>query len=178
MRKNHNKNELQFFFVFKGVYVTIHQKLEAVIMKINVNSKGVTLVEIIVVVALVALIAAFTIPDYKKSLERSDEKEAINNLTMIWEAMQIHRVKTGNFVTQDLDEVADINQLLRINIIESNVDYSCDFQTGPDRLLCDAVSPDGWVLRFHTLSGTIAGVARGIIYCSSGACPTCPAGGC
>ena len=178
MRKNHNKNELQFFFVFKGVYVTIHQKLEAVIMKININSKGVTLVEIIVVVALVALIAAFTIPDYKKSLERSDEKEAINNLTMIWEAMQIHRVKTGDFVTQDLDEVADINNLLRTNIIESNMDYSCDYNVGPSRLLCDADSPDGWRLRFHTASVPIAGVDRGVIYCANGACPTCPANGC
>jgi len=66
-------------------------------MRLIINNKAVTLMELIVVVVLIGLIAAFTIPDYKKSLQRSDEKEAINNLAMVWEAMKIYRVKTGVF---------------------------------------------------------------------------------
>lgn len=147
-------------------------------MKIYINNRAVTLMEIIVVVALVALIAAFTIPNYKNSLERSDEKEAIQNLTMIWEAMKIYRVKTGDFVTQDLAGVNDINQLLRTNVIESNMDYSCTYNGGASLLVCDADNPSGWGLRFHTKDGIFSGVTRGVIYCSGGSCPTCTPTGC
>ncbi|OGX09021.1 MAG: hypothetical protein A2Y06_02200 [Omnitrophica WOR_2 bacterium GWA2_37_7] len=147
-------------------------------MRLIINNKAVTLMELIVVVVLIGLIAAFTIPDYKKSLQRSDEKEAINNLAMVWEAMKIYRVKTGDFVTQDLAGVADINQLLKINIIESNMDYSCTYNGGASLLVCDADSPDGWGLRFHTSSGVFSGVDRGVIFCYGGSCPTCQATGC
>ena len=49
----------------------------------NTNKKGFTLVEIMIVVAIIGLLAAIGIPSFQKARDNSRSKSCINNLRMI-----------------------------------------------------------------------------------------------
>lgn len=105
-----------------------------------------TFMELLVVVILVGIVAAFAIPSYGRARERVDEREALDNLWMIISAMEIYRVRHEGYPTVDSPEVTGINTTLNLGIIEHNMDYSCD-RARADRYRCDAVSPYGWEIR-------------------------------
>lgn len=166
-------------------------------MKININSNsksfvplekanirkqnfltGFTLMEVIIVVVLISIIAAFAVPNYNKALQKSDEREAIVNLELMWEATKIYRVRTGDYLTVAQPGISDINQTLNTSIIESNMVYSCSVLGGNGSSLgCEADSPDGWGLCFHS-DPLVAGIGAGEIYCYTGGCPSCAAVNC
>jgi len=52
------------------------------------NNKGFTLVEIMIVVAIIALLAAFAIPAFEKSREDARKSACINNLRLLEHAKQ------------------------------------------------------------------------------------------
>ena len=124
--------------------------------------KAVTLMEILLVVVLVGIIAAFGIPSYTKSIERADAREAADNLRMIASAMELYRTEEGGYPV-GLPQVVNINTVLNLNIIEQNMDYNCTTAAG---YTCTAVvSSGGWAIEI---------VAGGDPVCSFGACPPFP----
>lgn len=138
------------------------------------HNNAFTLVELMIVVALIGIIAAFGIPNYSKSQQRVDEKAAENNLKVIASTMEMYKLRDGNLPPEyplgsDMDDVDEINATLSLGVILQNMAYDC---TGDGTIFtCTAVSTYGWEL---DVSETDGGDPR----CSSGACPTCTGGGC
>ncbi len=65
-------------------------------MKINTSRKaGFTLVEIMIVVAIIGLLAAIAIPNFVKARKTSQAKACVNNLRQIDGAIQQWALETG-----------------------------------------------------------------------------------
>jgi prepilin-type N-terminal cleavage/methylation domain-containing protein len=69
-------------------------------MKINTNrASGFTLVEIMIVVAIIGLLAAIAIPNFVKARATSQKNACINNLRQIDGAIQQWALETGALAT-------------------------------------------------------------------------------
>lgn len=70
------------------------------------NRKGFTLVEIMIVVAIIALLAAIAIPSFLKSRTESRKSACINNLRLLDHAKQMWATSTGAYETATPDTTA------------------------------------------------------------------------
>ena len=137
------------------------------------NLKAFTIFELLIVVVLAGMIAGFGIPTYNRARERADEKEAVHNLRVMGEALEIFRVRNdGNPPTVDFPQILDINNNLDLGIIERNVDYSCATDIA-QIYRCTAVSTYGWEI-IYQLGRRFDDRVR----CSVAGCLSCPAVGC
>ena len=64
-------------------------------MMIKMNKKGFTLVEIMIVVAIIGLLAAIAIPNFVKARQKAQAEACIANLRQIEGATQVWAVDTG-----------------------------------------------------------------------------------
>lgn len=88
----------------------------------GIFGKGFTLMELMVVVIIVGVIAAFAIPNYSKSVQKAHERDMLVHLTSIHAANLLYRSYDGDYwdtggADQDL---AAINSTLSINIIANS----------------------------------------------------------
>jgi len=127
-----------------------------------------TLIELMIVVILLGIIAAFGIPNYGKSHDRVNEKTGQYNLSVIDSAMEMYRMRNAGYpnpagvAALDLD---DINTILSLGIIEQNMTYACIDDDDDTTFSCTAAE-GGWTLR-------IADIDDGNVCCSTaGLCPT------
>ena len=153
--------------------------------QINTNDTilAFTLTELMVVVVLIGVIAAFAIPNYEKSMERSLENKAKLDLLAIMSAEEVYFAKYNNYwppppESASLYAVADINSNLGINITEisgpQGITYVCNNESG---YYCRAWHGAKWVL------GTKKDVYNGKPHCvvDPSNCPSCAgwaSGGC
>lgn len=81
--------------------------------------KGFTLMELMVVVIIVGVIAAFAIPNYNKSIQKAHERDMLAQLTSINAANLLYRSYAGKYwyAAGDPQNLAAINSALSINII-------------------------------------------------------------
>lgn len=135
-----------------------------------VNLKAVTLMEILLVVIIVGIMAAFGIPSYNRSVERTQEKTAVANLNMMIEALKLYQVYNGNYPSMSLPQVNDINNALNLNIIGGDIGYNCLAPSTNYQCFAQSVT-FGWGLRFQTAGSFF-------VHCNVGTCPTCTGAGC
>lgn len=64
-------------------------------MMIKIGKKGFTLVEIMIVVAIIGLLAAIAIPNFVRARQRAQAEACVANLRQIEGAMQVFAVDTG-----------------------------------------------------------------------------------
>ena len=96
-------------------------------MKKN-NHKGFTLIELMVVIVILGIIAAYAIPNYGTSITRANQKDAAAQLRAVHAAQNIYRLQNnGNYWLNgtELDE-ADINTALGLNLVAGDVNYGCE----------------------------------------------------
>lgn len=97
------------------------------------TNKGFTIIELLVVVTLIGLIAAFTIPDYSKSINKSHERDLVMQLTTVHGANLIYQAQRGGFWTAvNETNIATINSNLNINLMSldgSTFNYNSDGST-------------------------------------------------
>ena len=63
-------------------------------LKLKTNRGGFTLVEIMIVVAIIALLAAIAVPGFLRARKRSQASKIINDLRMIDSAMDQYAIET------------------------------------------------------------------------------------
>jgi prepilin-type N-terminal cleavage/methylation domain-containing protein len=76
---------------------------------------GFTLVEIMVVVAIIALLAAITIPNLLRASAKSQATTCINNLRQIDTAMQEFALEQGKTTGATVSYPADLTPYIRLN---------------------------------------------------------------
>jgi len=129
--------------------------------------KGFTLLEIMIVVILIIIIAAFGIPGYGKMIRKSHERNAILGLTSINQANSVYEAKTGGYWDSGgLAVLADINTNLSIDLKALDLTYSYNGGAG------SYTATAAWT---GTIPFTV-GVDENPI--SVGANPSCSAGTC
>jgi prepilin-type N-terminal cleavage/methylation domain-containing protein len=76
-------------------------------MMIKMNKKGFTLVEIMIVVAIIGLLAAIAIPNFIRARQTAQKNACIANLKQLQGAIQVWAIDTGaasnaTFTTADI----------------------------------------------------------------------------
>ena len=75
------------------------------------SRKGFTLVELAVVIVIIGVLAAFGVPQFLKSVERSKAAEAFNYLSAVRSAQERYLAKEGAYADNSTSTNLDINQV-------------------------------------------------------------------
>ena len=75
------------------------------------SRKGFTLVELAVVIVIIGVLAAFGVPQFLKSVERSKAAEAFNYLSAVRSAQERYLAKEGAYADSGTSGSLDINQV-------------------------------------------------------------------
>ena len=75
----------------------------------KMNKKGFTLVEIMIVVAIIGLLAAIGIPSFTKARSNSQEKSCVNNLRMLDSAKEQWAMETNQAPGADEPATTDLD---------------------------------------------------------------------
>jgi prepilin-type N-terminal cleavage/methylation domain-containing protein len=81
----------------------------------KVGLGGFTLVEIMIVVAIIGLLAAIAIPNFVKARSTSQANACINNLRQIDGAIQEFAIETGKKVGDSINYPGDLLPYLKLN---------------------------------------------------------------
>ncbi len=68
-------------------------------MKTRKWRKGLTLIEIVVVLAIISLILSFAVPNMINARKRAQANTCVNNLKLLYEAGQVYRIDEGEAVS-------------------------------------------------------------------------------
>ena len=134
------------------------------------NIKSFTLTEIIIVVVLIGILAAFSLPKYVKVFSRADERTGKANLMAMRTSMEFYILNQDTDPDPNWGNLNAINNALNLNISDVQMtSYGCWILDDGDANTCRAVHPQGWNLHFHDEH------SGGLIHCQAGtACPSCP----
>ena len=80
--------------------------------KLHTKHAGFTLVEIMIVVAIIALLAAIAVPGFLRARKRSQASKILNDLRLIDGAVDQYSIETGR-KTNDVVNVADWTNYLK-----------------------------------------------------------------
>lgn len=140
------------------------------------KNQAVTLMELIIVIIIIALIAGFTYPNYRKAVEKGYERNAVVQMQAINGAMTYYKAQAGVYPDgATMSDLTSINTVLGLNIVANNMTYSCVTATysGPGPGFdCEAASGFGWEIHVST------NPLRLYPYCLDASCPTCTTAGC
>jgi prepilin-type N-terminal cleavage/methylation domain-containing protein len=75
------------------------------------SRKGFTLVELAVVIVIIGVLAAFGVPQFLKSVERSKAAEAFNYLSAVRSAQERYLAKEGTYACSSDSAKLDITQV-------------------------------------------------------------------
>ncbi len=93
------------------------------------KAKGFTIVELLLVVAIIITLALIAIPNYTRSKGRSMQKEGIVNLKLIAAAERIYRMDVGDYIdcnctsASNCSNATGCNTLLRLMLNNQNWSY-------------------------------------------------------
>lgn len=104
--------------------------------------KGFTLIEVLLVVAIIGVIATLSMTNYYKAVERTHLMDAVSALKMIHKAQQMYFVKNEQYFPRITDDdnrpLGQINQALNLGLYGNDFDYVCSHGAGADFFVCTA----------------------------------------
>lgn len=94
----------------------------------KLNKKGFTIVELVIVIAVIAILAAVLIPTFSNVVEKAKDSKA----------MQQARIAYENYLAENADKV-DLNTLnICIKVDDNHYFYVTGGQFDPDKKTCDS----------------------------------------
>lgn len=131
------------------------------------SNQGLTMMEIVIVIVMVGILAAFALPNYGRSIQKSDERAAVANLAAIKAGVRMWLANSNNTQINNWGNLATINNELGLAVIDNKLNYACFSANNR----CSATHPGaGWSVEFDDTLTTI--------HCGGGTCPTCTGAGC
>ncbi|MBF0386671.1 MAG: prepilin-type N-terminal cleavage/methylation domain-containing protein [Candidatus Omnitrophica bacterium] len=129
------------------------------------SKQAFTMTELIVVMVIISIIAAFGVPSFNKTMTRARARDAINNLTIISAAQALRNANFGSYFTADRLSGADpaINTGLSLQLLSNNdIPYTCAQILTPN--LCIATLPSNTQIMVNL---TLPIVKTGSILCAA-----------
>lgn len=173
MTTPHNKREEKLLKECDGNAVTYEFTFEEYepdideIFERRRDERGFTFTELMLVVVIVGIIAAFAIPSYEKSFLRAHEKDIVQQMTMVNKANNIFRAHYDKYFSGEKAnaDIPELNNGLGTMVIAQDAEYNYWSDGGT-----------GYALRAKYKKFEICGSQRPISdsnpCCSSGNCPT------
>lgn len=84
--------------------------------------RGVSLIELVIVLVVIAIVASLALPAYRVTKERALSSEAIASLKLMAAAERIYRMEIGGYYNSS--DVNALNTNLRLLLSEANWDYN------------------------------------------------------
>lgn len=129
------------------------------------TSNAFTLMEITLVILIISIIAAFTIPNYTRAVRKADERNIITNLLAMRAAADMYTIDGAHLGAWG--SLNAINTDLGLSAMDTKATYTCGSAAGQTNR-CTATHLLGWAIEFHDEH------SDGRLHCSAGTCPTCP----
>ncbi len=125
----------------------------------QLNAKGFTMMELIMVVVVIGMISLFAVPRYNRTVSKAFARTGGDNLMIIYAGQKLKG--SGNYVA--CANTAAINTNLNLSILENGFTYSC-VSGVPTAFTCEAARTDGtFTLRVTQASASVC--------CAAGTCP-------
>ena len=111
-------------------------------MKITPRKAGFTLVEIMIVVAIIGLLAAIAIPNFARSREKSQQTVCLKNRKVMEDAIQqwLFEAKLGGAVQVDKDNLLPYLSQNKIPLCPANGGYTFGKANDAYPITCDVAS--------------------------------------
>ncbi len=140
-----------------------NRQVETIIFNID---KGFNLIELCIVVAIVAILASFAIPQFAVTKERALDKEAKAVISLMQAAEKIYKMEVGKYYPYTpgpKSDASEINEFLRLSLPISNPSWSYTVDSSGQQVTGTRL-PSGrsWTLTFSSSGDPI---------CSGSGCP-------
>ena len=107
---------------------------------VGLRPRAFTIIELIIVVTLIGVMAAFAIPNYNKAINKAHYKDSLVNLSTIYASEKIYFNANGKYLPDSgvAQDVNAINTGLGLGIIANGLTYAC---TGATNCIACAGNP-------------------------------------
>ncbi len=108
------------------------------------NVKGLTLIEILITISILALIGSFAIPNYRATVRKGQERDAISQLRSI-HALNLMYFSNNNsaYLDTGTGDLAQLNQGLGLNIMANGNTYAYTRGATPTTYTATATLTEG-----------------------------------
>jgi type IV pilus assembly protein PilA len=118
----------------------LHSTLIQHLINHNQSDKGFTLVELLVVIIIISILAAISLPNFMNQTAKAKQSEARQNISLINKAQNVYRTEKSNFASK-FDNLAIA--VLKGNTTDSTVNYDYSlFSNSNDSTTITAQSKD------------------------------------
>ena len=94
------------------------------------KTAGFTMIELVVVIVIIGIIAAFGSPSFSKAIARAKARDAINTLSVIHTVQALYKESVGGYLFAN--DLAGINTGLSLNLVASGgTSYACNDAAAP-----------------------------------------------